>query len=320
MVSRCAEGLPFGVGVGVAYAQADPPGAGRKKAKSRATNKVKGRTTMSHRCSIGVIALFAALFITVADSQAWDDKLYPDFSGQWRPIGGPGRFDISKPPGKGQQAPLTAEYQAVFEADAHEGGQSEFNQTYRCWSPGMPRVSNGYGEIEFVVSPKTTHILVDHIYDNRRIFTDGRPWPNPIIPTLLGYSIGKWVDTDGDGRYDVLEVETRGFRGPRAFDASGLPLHRDNQTVIKEKLFIDKSDSNVSHNEVTVIDNALTRPWTVMKNFRRNAEPFPSWIEENCPETNNHVTVGKEDYMISWDGHLMPTKKGQQAPDLRYFK
>jgi hypothetical protein len=30
-----------------------------------------------------------------------------------------------------------------------------------------------------------------------------------------GYSIGKWVDEDGDGRYDVLEVETRALKGPR---------------------------------------------------------------------------------------------------------
>ena len=275
---------------------------------------------MSHRRSIGAIALFAALCISVADSRAWDDKLYPDLSGQWRPIGGPGRFDISKPPGKGQQAPLTPEYQAIFEADAREGGQTEFNQTYRCWSPGLPRATNFYGEVEFVVTPKTTHILADHVYDNRRIFTDGRTWPKEITPTLLGFSIGKWVDTDGDGRYDVLEVETRGFRGPRAFDASGLPLHRDNLTVIKERIFIDKGDSNVAHNEVTVIDNALTRPWTVMKNLRRGTEPYPTWNEENCPETNNHVVVGKEDYMVSWDGYLMPTKKGQQTPDLRYFK
>ena len=184
---------------------------------------------MSHRRSIGAIALFAALFITVADSQAWDDKLYPDLGGQWRAIGGPGRFDISKPPGKGQQAPLTPEYQAIFEADAHEGGQSEFNKTYRCWSPGMPRVTNFYGEIEFVVTPKTTHILADHVYDNRRIFTDGRPWPKEITPTLLGFSIGKWVDTDGDGRYDVLEVETRGFFQPcepRRATASATPRFR----------------------------------------------------------------------------------------------
>jgi hypothetical protein len=57
-----------------------------------------------------------------------------------------------------------------------------------------------------------------------------------------------------------------------------------------------------------------------MKNLRRNPQPYPTWNEENCPETNPHVTVGKEDYMISGDGYLMPTKKGQQAPDLRYFK
>jgi hypothetical protein len=57
-----------------------------------------------------------------------------------------------------------------------------------------------------------------------------------------------------------------------------------------------------------------------MKNLRRSPESYPTWNEENCPETNNHVVVGKEDYMVSWDGYLMPTKKGQQAPDLRYFK
>ena len=45
----------------------------------------------------------------------------------------------------------------------------------------------------------------------------------------MGYSIGKWVDADGDGRYDVLEVETRDLKGPRAFDASGIPLHDDNR-------------------------------------------------------------------------------------------
>jgi hypothetical protein len=170
------------------------------------------------------------------------------------------------------------------------------------------------------VTPKTTHILVDHVYDNRRIFTDGRPWPTTIVPTLLGYSIGQWIDTDGDGRYDVLAVETRGFRGPRAFDASGLPLHVDNQTVVKEKVFINKTDPNHAHDEVTVIDNALRHPWTVTKNYRRDPNPHPVWIEQNCAETNSHVTVGTEDYMLSADGFLMPTKKGQAAPNLKYFK
>jgi hypothetical protein len=34
---------------------------------------------------------------------------------------------------------------------------------------------------------------------------------NALEPRYLGYSIGKWLDTDGDGRYDTLEVETRGM-------------------------------------------------------------------------------------------------------------
>jgi len=70
-----------------------------------------------------------------------------------------------------------------------------------------------------------------------------------------------------------------------------------------------------------VIDNALTHPWTVTKNYRRDPKNvFPTWLEQNCAETNNHVGIGKEDYMVSADGFLMPTKKGQNPPDLRYFK
>ena len=277
---------------------------------------------MLYRSPVRAIALVGALCVTMAATMtggwAWDNSKYPDFGGQWRTIGGPGRF------ARDQVAPLTPEYQAIFDVIKVEGGQgagkNESNMTYLCFSPGLPRAVNGYGELEFVIAPTTMHILVDHIYDNRRIFTDGRPWPNPIVPTLLGYSIGEWKDLDGDGKYDVLEVETRGFRGPRAFDATGLPLHHDNKTIIKEKYSLDKDDRNVINNEVTVVDNALTRPWTVTKKYRRNPDPHPNWIEENCPETNPHLRVGTDDYMISADGFLMPTAKGQKPPDLRYFK
>jgi hypothetical protein len=268
-----------------------------------------------------LLGALAALLCLVTQASAWDDAQYPDLKGQWRAIGGPGRFDISKPAGRGQQAPLTPEYQAIFEAnllDQASGGQGT-TPTYKCISPGMPRVTNGYGEIEFVITPETTYILVDHILDDRRIFTDGREWPADLEATLLGYSIGHWVDTRGNGHFDELDVETRGFRGPRAFDASGLPLHQDNETVVKERIFLDKADANVAHDEVTVYDHALTRPWTVMKNYRRSPEKQPSWTEEYC-EDNNHVSIGKDDYMLSADGLLMPAKKDQLPPDLRYFK
>ena len=118
----------------------------------------------------------------------------------------------------------------------------------------------------------------------------------------------------------MLEVETRGFKGPRIYDTSGLPLHRDNQSVFKERIYLDKNDPNLLHDEITVIDNALTRPWTVNKRYIRNRVPQPEWPEFSCSEYNAQVFIEKENYYLSADGLLMPAKKGQKPPDLRYFE
>jgi hypothetical protein len=155
------------------------------------------------------------------------------------------------------------------------------------------------------------------VHDSRRIYTDGRDWPTNVTPTLQGYSIGKWIDTDGDGRYDVLEIETRNMKGPRAFEPSGLPLHKDDQTVVKERIFLDRNP-DILLDEITTVDNALTRPWTVTKRYRRERNPI--WVENNCNENNPHIMIGQETYYLSADGYLMPSKKGQAPPDLRYFQ
>ena len=173
--------------------------------------------------------------------------------------------------------------------------------------------------LEFIVTIDTTYVIVadqDHL---RRIYTDGRDWPTNHQPTYAGYSIGRWIDEDGDGRYDVLEVETRGFKGPRAYDASGLPLHRDNKSVFKERIYLDKANPNILHDEITVTDSALMRPWTVDKKYLRKSEPHLDWVEAYCTEGTALVGVGHELYYLSADGMLMPSRKGQAAPDLRYF-
>ena len=166
----------------------------------------------------------------------------------------------------------------------------------------------------------TTYVLVNWVEHTRRTYTDGREWPTEIEPTLTGYSIGKWIDEDGDGRYDVLEADTRGFKGPRHYDAAGLPLHRDNQSVFKERIYLDKTNKNLLHNEITVYDHALTRPWTVTRTLRRAANPQPDWPEFICAENNPYVTIGGETYFLSAEGLLMPMRKGQPTPDLRFFK
>jgi hypothetical protein len=47
-----------------------------------------------------------------------------------------------------------------------------------------------------------------------------------------------------------------------------------------------------------VIDHALTRPWTVTRKYQRDSNSQPVWRA---------------------DGYLMPAKKDQAPPDLKYF-
>jgi hypothetical protein len=89
--------------------------------------------------------------------------------------------------------------------------------------------------------------------------------------------------------------------------------------VVKERIHLDKADPNTLYDEITVIDNALTRPWTITKKYQRNPAKDPVWRETVCAENNNHVVVGKENYFLSADGLLMPVRKDQPPPDLRYF-
>jgi hypothetical protein len=105
--------------------------------------------------------------------------------------------------------------------------------------------------------------------ETRPIYTDGREFPKDEQPTYAGYSIGRWIDEDGDGRFDVLQVETRNFKGPRTFETSGLPLHGDNRSVVTERIFLDLSDKDLLHDVITVEDHALTHAWTVDKTYRR---------------------------------------------------
>jgi hypothetical protein len=282
---------------------------------------------MRSRSLIGAIVLAAALLVRLDGALAFDETKYPDWRGQWTrvPVAGltgQPSFDPSKSDGRRQQAPLTPKYQAILEAslaDQAAGGAGN-DRDYARFSPGMPRIMNVYTPMEIIIMPDTTYIWIDNIHDSRRIYADGRDWPEEIEPSFAGYSIGKWVDENGDGRYDVLEVETRGFRGPRAFDSTGLPLHKDNQSLITERIYSDKTDRSILHDEITVIDHALTHPWTVTKNYHRTQQARPLWFEGNCSEENQHVRIGNEHYMLSADGRLMPAKKDQEPPDLRYFK
>ena len=267
----------------------------------------------------GRILLGATLALALASTHAQaSDVRPPDWKGRWIRIGA-GNFDPSKPAGLGQQAPLTPEYQAIFAAsvaDQAAGGQGN-DPMARCIPPGMPRMMIVYGlGMEFVITGDTTYILFGEPMNQlRRIYTDGRAWPARIVPTLSGYSIGHWEA--GDAGAPVLLAETRGMRDPRSYDSSGMPFHADGQTVVFERIYLDSAKPNIMYDEMTVLDHALTRPWSVKRTYRR--EPHPVFLETICGEDEHQVKIGGDDYFISGDGFLMPAKKNQAPPDLRNF-
>jgi hypothetical protein len=269
------------------------------------------------RCSIASITVAAA--ISLSGAQAHDESKYPDWAGQWRrPPGVNNQWEPTRPRGQ-EGAPLIPEYQAIFEAnlkDQAEGGQGT-DPTYQCIPDGMPRAMNVIFPMEIIIQPSTTYIHIEYLMMLRRIYTDGRDFPANADASFMGYSIGKWLDTDGDGRYDELRVETRLLKNPRAYDSSGIPFHADAQTIVKERFYQDKDKPDVLHDEITTIDHALTRPWTVVKNYIRVRNPI--WVEAICAEQNDHIKIGGEAYMLNADGRLMPAKKGQKPPDLSFF-
>src|SRR5947209_3228630 len=118
---------------------------------------------MLHPGSIGSIALGAVLCIALAGARAHDESKYPDWSGQWRrPAGVGNQWDTSRPPRQGQ-APLTAEYQAIYEAnlkDQAAGGQGT-DPTYTCIPDG-----HAAGD-ERDLSDGNHHPAEDHLHADR---------------------------------------------------------------------------------------------------------------------------------------------------------
>jgi hypothetical protein len=159
---------------------------------------------MSYRGLFCAVALASALAAMPSAAQVVDLGRYPDFKGQWVRTGNPNNWI----PLAGQP-PLTPEYDKIWDgikADLKSGGPGNWPSTF-CVPAGMPAMMAFYDPGEIIVTPEITYVLISHNDDSyRRIYTDGRNFPQEVEPTYAGYSIGKWVDEDGDGRYDVLEV------------------------------------------------------------------------------------------------------------------
>ena len=273
-----------------------------------------------------VAAATAALLLSSAQAQnaaseaaKYDPAKYPDWSGQWRrPGAGPNKYDPTKPPGLPQEAPLTAEYLKIFEdglKDQEAGGQGTA-LTYSCLPFGMPRVMAGNQGLEFVVTPKTTHVIFVNAGRAASIPTaaTSRPTRTRPSPAIRSASGSTPTATASSTRSKSRPATSTGRARSTMRASRCMPTTRRSS---RSASIATRPRPNVLHNEMTTIDHAFTRPWSVHKVYQLQKKP--NWVENECTVGNQHVMIGKEGYYLSADGYLMPVKKGQAPPDLRYF-
>lgn len=131
-----------------------------------------------------------------------------DFSGLWFPGGGPGQNP--------REMPLTVfgkklfdDYVAAFTVEDDPGGW--------CVSPGLPRSIWGAPfPVEIVQTDDFINMFWEGYFQYRKIYFEGRPRPEPILHTRMGYSVGHWEG-------DTLVVETVGYNTAFWFERAGLP-------------------------------------------------------------------------------------------------
>ena len=172
----------------------------------------------------------AALSAASASAQIIDYAKYPDLAGQWRPIGGPGRsryqqavwaLTMAQPLDRG----ISGDLQATI--SARPGMVARAPLTYKCLSPGMPRVTNAWRGNRTIITPDTTYILMDHVLRRSPHLRPTRAiGPRILEFNPVAYSIGKWDRQQGQRKTTTFSRwRPMAFAVRAARRQLGLPLH-----------------------------------------------------------------------------------------------
>jgi len=144
----------------------------------------------------------------------------------------------------------------------------------RCKPSGGARMFHTPYGMEFVdLGQEMLLINVGAPHSWRRIWVDGREFPENIEPSWYGYSVGRWEE-------DTLVVETRGFNTGFWISRGGFP-HTEQLTTIEK---FSRPDWGRLRYEITIDDpGAYTQPWTGgwYMTWGDGVEPFDYLCQEN---------------------------------------
>jgi hypothetical protein len=140
----------------------------------------------------------------------------------------------------------------------------------RCVSPGLVRVSGWPYPLEIVQNDTQVTILYESFHEVRRIFLDGRDYPEKLPHRAMGYSLGHWEGS-------TLVVETK-MLTPGYVDLAGQPLSENAHVVERMSL---SPDGQALRSELTVHDpQNYRRPVTRHRSWRKT--PETTILEYDC--------------------------------------
>jgi hypothetical protein len=208
---------------------------------------------------------------------AWSElgKL-PDFTtGIWEVPMSPEAFAPQSQP---SFTPTYATREKAYEAVQAAGGNQD-SPGANCLPTGMPTVMSQPYPMQILFGPREVTIDIEAFMQVRHIYTDGRPHPEDPDPTFNGHSIGHW-----EGQTFV--VDSVGFVPDTPLGFNWGMQHSTKMHIVERLRLKDPDTLEV----VTTIDDpeALTKPWTTNKVFKRHAD----WTiaEYICEQNNrNHV-------------------------------
>lgn len=186
------------------------------------------------------------------------DAAVPDISGVWMPtaIGPDGErtrvFDDNIPHLPAVSAAI-AEFRANYNPVVDDASRS-------CLPYGMPRQMTVRAQypMEVIQTDAEITLIFELHNDTRHIHLDQRAFPQGLLPTWMGYSVGSWQDGE-------LAVETRGMR------EHGYPDPQSPELRVHERVrLVDSEEAGTMLEwELTLIDPRIYSAPVVARNYFR---------------------------------------------------
>ena len=201
----------------------------------------------------------------------------PDWSGVWNP-----KITDQDAQAKTNMPPWTPQAMEQIQFQLKEEKEGRPPPLFvNCLPEAMPAwMLVTHNSMEILFTPGRVTMLGESDGNRlRRIYTDGRKFPDDPDPTWHGYSIGRWEG-------DTLVVDTIGVM-PQTYiaisEAAGVPNNGDMR--INECIHLDPKNKDILLVDLEITaPKVLTKPWKTTRIYFRQRARIYDIIEGVCLE------------------------------------